>query len=146
MDDDHAAAEIQALLERHADAIRSKDVDAAVAVYAPEVVAFDLAPPLQNVGTAVLAKVGLEDWFATWDGRIGIETRGGKLAVSGELAFAHAFVKISGTKVGGQHTSVWTRATTCLRKIDGAWKIVHEHMSVPFYMDGSFRAAVDLEP
>ena len=28
----------------------------------------------------------------------------------------------------------------------GTWKIAHEHTSVPFYMDGSFRAAVDLEP
>ena len=24
--------------------------------------------------------------------------------------------------------------------------IVHEHESVPFYMDGSFRAAIDLKP
>jgi ketosteroid isomerase-like protein len=28
----------------------------------------------------------------------------------------------------------------------GAWKIAHEHTSVPFYMDGSFRAAIDLKP
>ena len=26
------------------------------------------------------------------------------------------------------------------------WKIMHEHSSVPFYMDGSFKAAVDLKP
>jgi ketosteroid isomerase-like protein len=32
------------------------------------------------------------------------------------------------------------------RRIDGAWKIVHEHASVPFAMDGSFRALVDLKP
>jgi hypothetical protein len=24
--------------------------------------------------------------------------------------------------------------------------VTHEHMSVPFYMDGSYRAAVDLKP
>jgi hypothetical protein len=28
----------------------------------------------------------------------------------------------------------------------GTWKIVHEHTSVPFHMDGSFRAATDLTP
>jgi PhnB protein len=38
------------------------------------------------------------------------------------------------------------RATVGLRKIDGKWSIVHEHLSVPFYMDGSYRAAVDLKP
>jgi ketosteroid isomerase-like protein len=32
------------------------------------------------------------------------------------------------------------------RKIDGKWAIAHEHSSVPFYMDGSYKAAVDLKP
>ena len=32
------------------------------------------------------------------------------------------------------------------RKVDGTWKIAHAHTSVPFYMDGSFKAATDLNP
>jgi ketosteroid isomerase-like protein len=36
--------------------------------------------------------------------------------------------------------------TVCLRKLDGTWRITHEHNSTPFYMDGSFRAALDLQP
>ena len=32
-----------------------------------------------------------------------------------------------GTEVG-----VWVRATSCLRRQDGEWMIVHEHASVPF--------------
>jgi hypothetical protein len=28
----------------------------------------------------------------------------------------------------------------------GKWAIVHEHVSVPFYMDGSYKAAIDLKP
>ncbi len=31
------------------------------------------------------------------------------------------------------------RATLYLHRDAGAWKIVHEHTSVTFYMDGSFR-------
>lgn len=42
--------------------------------------------------------------------------------------------------------STGTRVTLCLRRVGSAWMIVHEHESVPFYMDGSFRAAVDLQP
>jgi ketosteroid isomerase-like protein len=38
------------------------------------------------------------------------------------------------------------RGTVGLRRIDGRWKITHEHASVPFYMDGSYKAAVDLQP
>lgn len=43
-------------------------------------------------------------------------------------------------------TDVWFRATVGLRRGDGGWTIMHEHTSVPFYMDGSFKAAIDLQP
>jgi ketosteroid isomerase-like protein len=42
--------------------------------------------------------------------------------------------------------AIWFRHTLGFRKIRGKWKIPHEHESVPFYMDGSFKAAVDLKP
>jgi ketosteroid isomerase-like protein len=38
------------------------------------------------------------------------------------------------------------RATLCFVRKGGGWKIVHEHTSVPFHMDGSFQAALDLKP
>jgi PhnB protein len=38
------------------------------------------------------------------------------------------------------------RATVGCRKIADRWKVTHEHSSVPFYMDGSYKAAVDLRP
>ena len=38
------------------------------------------------------------------------------------------------------------RATVGYRKTNGKWMITHEHVSLPFYMDGSYRAAVDLKP
>jgi ketosteroid isomerase-like protein len=66
--------------------------------------------------------------------------------VGGDLGFGHGFVRISGTKTGGERVAVWARSTVCLRRIGGAWRIVHEHTSVPFYMDGSLKAAVDLHP
>ncbi|MGH7804122.1 MAG: nuclear transport factor 2 family protein [Candidatus Binatia bacterium] len=51
-----------------------------------------------------------------------------------------------GARTDGTKTDIWVRATVGFEKIDGAWMIVHEHVSVPFYMDGSFKAAVDLTP
>jgi ketosteroid isomerase-like protein len=46
----------------------------------------------------------------------------------------------------GDSFDLWFRATVCLRKLGGTWWITHEHKSTPFYMDGSFKAAVDLQP
>jgi PhnB protein len=109
-------------------------------------VRFDLAPPLAHAGADALDKQELESWFATWRGPIGYEVRDFSVTTGDDIAFCHGFVRISGTKTDGGENSVWARQTLCLRKIDGAWKITHEHTSVPFYMDGSFKAAVDLAP
>jgi PhnB protein len=38
------------------------------------------------------------------------------------------------------------RSTLAFRKVGAAWKIAHGHSSVPFLMDGSYRAATDLTP
>ena len=51
-----------------------------------------------------------------------------------------------GTKKDGEKVDLWMRCTAGLRRLGGAWKITHQHTSVPFLMDGSFKAAVDLKP
>jgi ketosteroid isomerase-like protein len=59
------------------------------------------------------------------------------------MAFSHSLNRISGKRTDGEETDVWVRATVCYFKIDGRWRIAHEHVSVPFYMD-SGKASVDL--
>jgi uncharacterized protein (TIGR02246 family) len=138
-------AEICALVADWAGAVRSKDVDAAMRHYAADVIAFDLAPPLQYAGAEAL-RTSLAAWFATFRGPVGYEVRDLAVTASDEVAFCRSLNRISGTRTDGEATDVWVRATIGLRKIDGAWKVTHEHASVPFYMDGSYRAAVDLKP
>jgi uncharacterized protein (TIGR02246 family) len=138
-------AQIRQLIDRWAEALRAKDVSAVMSHYATDIVAFDLAPPLQYRGADVYRK-NWEAWFPTFRGPIGYEIRDLNIAASDDVAFCHSFNRITGTRTDDEKTDVWVRATVCCRKIDGKWKIVHEHQSVPFYMDGSFRAAVDLMP
>jgi PhnB protein len=64
--------------------------------------------------------------------------------VGDDVAFCHSLNRISGTKT--EKSDIWFRHTLGFRKIGGEWKITHEHESVPFYMDGSYKAAVDLKP
>ena len=140
-----ADARIRALVDHWASAIRSRDVEAAMRHYAADVVAFDLAPPLQYTGAEAL-RTSLAAWFATFRGRIGYEVRDLVVTAGDEVAFCRSLNRISGTRTDGEVTDVWVRVTVGLRRIGGAWKVTHEHASVPFYMDGSYRAAVDLEP
>jgi uncharacterized protein (TIGR02246 family) len=140
-----AQAEIRRLMDNWAEAIRSKDVNGVMSQYAPDVEAFDLAPPLQYRGADAYRK-NWEGWFPTFRGSIGYEIRDLTISVSDDIAFCHSFNRITGTRTDNEKTDVWVRATVCFRKIRGKWKIVHEHQSVPFYMDGSDRAALDLKP
>jgi ketosteroid isomerase-like protein len=65
----------------------------------------------------------------------------------GDVAFCTSLNCLTATPLGEQESfSLWFRATLGLRRIDGVWTVVHEHESVPFEMDGSFRASIGLEP
>ena len=123
--------------------MRAKNADGVMAHYAPDSVTFDLAPPL--ISTGADAK-GLQAWFATWPGPIGYEIRDLNITAGDDAAFCHSLNRLSGTKTDGEKADVWFRQTLCFRKIGGEWKIAHQHESVPFYMDGSYLAAVDLKP
>lgn len=137
-------ARIRNVVEDWAKALHAKDVAAIMAHAAPDILTFDLAPPLQRRGEAV--RESLAAWFPTFKGPIGYEIRDLEVAASGDAAFCHSLNRITGERTDGFGTNVWIRATICLRKHGGAWKVVHEHTSVPFYMDGSLKAAVDLKP
>lgn len=139
-------AEIRSILDDGAKALYAKDADAMVAHYAEDIVVTNLAPPLRNEGFEGRNKVVIEQWFDTWVGPINLEIRDVHVEVSGDLAFAYDLSHMSGTKRNGDRPDLWTRITHCFRREHGEWKIVHLHDSVPFYMDGSFRAATDLKP
>ena len=138
-------AKIREMVESWAGALRAKDVVGVLAHYAPDVVTFDLAPPLDYVGADALRE-SLAAWFPTFRGRVGYEITKLAVAAGDDLAFCRSLNRISGSRTDGTETDVWIRVTLCCRNIDGAWTIVHQHASVPFHMDGSYRAAVDLKP
>ena len=139
--------EIRAVIEERAHAVEAKDADRLVACYAPEIVLFDLEPPLRHSADEVLDPSGARAWFDTWQDDMAYALHDLTVVVGGDVAFAHGLVRLSGTSRGAtENTALWFRTTLCLRKLAGAWRISHEHDSTPFYMDGSLRAAVDLEP
>jgi uncharacterized protein (TIGR02246 family) len=138
-------AQVRAVIDEWAHALRAKDVDGVTSHYAPDVVQFDMAPPLKTAGVKPLKK-GLTEWFSSWQGSIGYEIHDLVITAGENAAFAHSLNRLSGTKSDGEKSDVWFRHTLCFHKIGRDWKIAHAHESVPFYMDGSYKAAVDLKP
>ena len=134
---------IEAVMEAVRRGLHDKDLALIGEQFSTDARIFDLAPPLGHL----IDLPNLAAWLDTWDGPVDQESRDLTVSLAENLAFCHGYCKISvRTKTDHQLVEWWQRVTVCLRKIDGAWKIVHEHTSVPFYMDGSFLAATDLEP
>jgi ketosteroid isomerase-like protein len=143
----HNEAQIRRLMDDRATAMRARDAEALVAHYAPDAVEFDLAPPLQKVGPEVRDVNRLKSWFSGFDGDIDFQIRDVSVTAGEDVAYCHSLNRLTATPFGAPDSfTLWFRSTVGLRKVDGTWLINHEHTSTPFYMDGSFKAAVDLQP
>jgi PhnB protein len=138
-------AQLRAIVEDYGEGLRTKDVERCVSHYTDDVVQFNLAPPLEFRGKETVKK-NLGEWFNTFSGPIEFDTEKLELSTGTDTAFAYCFNRIGGTKKTGPSKEHWVRVTIGFQKTDGQWLVNHEHVSVPFYMDGSFRAAVDLKP
>jgi len=68
-----------------------------------------------------------------------------EVAAQGEVAFCHFLARYGATGPTGEKHAGWPRVTVCLRKVNGAWLIVHDHCSVPFDPQ-SGQAMLDLAP
>ena len=73
------------------------------------------------------------------------EVRDLAISVGDDVAFAHSLAHVSGTTKNGTKSDYWVRWTTCLRKIEGDWLVVHDQISVPLDFQ-SGRAMLDLKP
>lgn len=137
-------AEIQHLIDRWTKAIHDKDIDGIMAVYAPEVVVFDIMPPMQYKGKDAYRS----DYVKSLEQfKVPIETEIRELSITtgDSIAFSHSIQRLNGTLKTGEKTDLWVRFTDCYRKINGKWLVVHEHISVPTDFE-SGKAVLDLKP
>jgi uncharacterized protein (TIGR02246 family) len=121
------------MLARYAAAVRAKDVDEFVGLYADDVRTFDLWSVWSYDG-----KPALRDMVAEWFGSLGtdvvaVEFDDVRSVIGDDVAAVSAFTTFRGLSAEGEELrSMNNRLTWILRReSDGAWKIVHEHTSAP---------------
>ncbi|KJC50981.1 hypothetical protein UP09_02665 [Bradyrhizobium sp. LTSP885] len=120
-----AESQIRTLIEAWADAVRRQDLSAILAHHDPDIVMFDVPPPFQSRG--------LDEYKATWDLYFGCNKPSDAfdiddiaITAGNDVAFAVAVLRC-----GPPDSEFQFRLTIGLRKIDGDWRITHEHHSVP---------------
>lgn len=137
-------AAVHAVLESLARAVRARNVDGMLAQCAPELVTFDLVAPIKHEGTQTIRELWART-LAAFAGQVDYDYQQLAIQVDGDVAFARSLNRFGGTTTEGTPVVNWLRSTLGLRRIDGSWKIVHQHVSVPFDM-ASGKALLELHP
>jgi len=124
--------EIGAMYDQYSVAVSSRNLDSIMAFYVSDqtLVAFDAFPPRQYVG-AVAYRKAYEAFFAEYPGPVTSEISDLRITTEGNVGFTSYIDRWVATGSDGKPTEVVFRSTNGLRKIDGRWLIVHEHVSVP---------------
>lgn len=142
--DDVAVKEIRGWLDRWTKAFAAKDVDAIMALYADDVIAYDVVPPLQYVGKAEYRSDYLQ-FLSQYEDNLKVEMRDLHVGANGDLGYAAGLELISGTLKGGHKSELWVRFTSLFRKSGGRWLDFHDHVSVPSDIE-SGKAMLELKP
>ncbi|TWT75125.1 SgcJ/EcaC family oxidoreductase [Allorhodopirellula solitaria] len=126
---DRDEAEIRRLIARWSRALEAKDVDGLTGDYAPDAVLYDAIPPYKAEGVDSIRK----SWECCMPYLPEVQSvhRDLKFHIAGDMAMVHG---LHNFQTEGDHpcSQSWIRVTLCYRRIDGKWKVIHEHVSVPF--------------
>ena len=124
-----AEAEIRELIAKWTDALHRKDADDLLEDYSETVELFDVGTQLSN------REEYKELWkqcFPYFEESIDVERKNLTIHVSGDMAIVHCFSRLTGMKDPSvDMAKTWFRMTVCIRKLDGKWKVIHEHYSLP---------------
>ena len=130
-DDIRAAATVRKLIEDRYQAIRAKDADAAMSPVTNDLVMFDVVDPLRHTNADDVRKRE-QEWFDGFDGPVRVVLKDLVVSADGDTAFAYSLNRYSGNFKAGGSTDMWVRHTSCYRLREQGWRLVHEHLSVPF--------------
>lgn len=148
--DPEVAREVAAQRNAWRETFERQDVDAMMSFYVPDIYTYDLAAPEPD--GLKMAFDGEAIWRQNWvtffdmfedDLRVTIEDL--TVYQSGDIATVRGLTRLQGTMTSGQYVDMWTRETNVLRRVNGTWLIVHDHVSVPIDF-ASGQALMDLSP
>ena len=128
-------AAIEVVLEQWAAATRTGQQDKVLANHLDDVLIYDVLAPMKYESAAAYRK-SWGDWQSDTqgEGQFGLED----LAITAgpDVAFANGFIRCGGELPDGLTFEDLVRATFCLCKTDGSWKIAHQHISKPIQFGG----------
>lgn len=127
---------------RHA--LEGRDVNGIMAIYSPDVLAYDAGPPLQFSGADV-SRNDYVSFLKQFRGPVRVTIPHVHVEQSGAVAYAFGLERLRGTMTNGRDVDMWLRFTDGWKRQDDQWLVEHEHVSVPVDM-ATGKARLDLTP
>ena len=122
---------IRQILAEWARATREGPPDQILKSHCDDLVIYDDLPPLRY-DSAEAYRRSWDEWQPDAQGEILFELEDLTVTAGTEVAFAHALLQCGGTLPSGIGFKDTFRATFCLKKIAGNWKVAHQHISKPY--------------
>jgi ketosteroid isomerase-like protein len=97
------------LIDGFVKAIRAKDIHGVMSVFAPEVVSFDLGPPLQHGGGETFTN-RWQELFESYQNAIDYEVCDLRITAGDDVAFSHSLNRVSGNCPILKRTVNWATA------------------------------------
>ena len=123
--------QVHALLQEWARATREGRQDDVLQHHAADVRLFDVLPPLQYTSAADY-RASWDEWQPDTQGEAVFAWQDLHVEAGPALAFAYGLIRCGGTLADGRSFEDVVRATFGLRKVDGGWCVVHQHVSKPW--------------
>src|SRR5262245_57165062 len=122
---------IHQLIEAWASSVRAKDIDGVLAHHTDDVLMFDVPPPVAVRGISAYRETWPAFFRALTEGMAAFDITELLVTADERVAFATALLRCGLREELAKDDTPRLRLTVGLRKVDGFWKIAHEHHSFP---------------
>lgn len=130
MSEGREEAEVRKVVEEWARAVRRKDLPGILRNHSPDVLMFDVPPPLQSSGIEAYERTW-NVFFAWSDEPVVFDVLEMNVTAGRDVAFVAAIARCAGSNRGVQHSELKFRLTIGLQRVGSDWVVLHEHHSIP---------------
>ena len=129
MNQENNRVEIEYLIKNWDEALYEKNINKLVTFYTSDCTSFDVGSQVSGP-QAILSL--WEPCLQFFGDHIGIERKDESLSITQDMALFTSYNRLTGMESDMNAAKSWLRSTVVLHKINGSWKIHHEHISFPF--------------
>lgn len=129
MKDIASRSEVEEVIRGWDEALYHKNIERLSTFYATDCITFD-------VGNQITGQKSIQSLWEPclpfFGEHIDIKRKEERLTVTESMALLTSFNRLLGMEADVDAAKSWMRSTVVFQKIDGEWKITHEHVSFPF--------------